>query len=187
MNNGQRFRKKKAIYASSEDALSERFTRRLSSHGWDFKPTVAFKDSAGHWVPPGYRVIPPSHVSEHGATASSTRPTKGLMTRKQTIKKAIKRGPSASYPIAKKPLRPRYPKFGGPDNGRPKTGIGGGLKTPSKGGRQYLMGSSTPGQITPSGTGTDPLKPGPPVGFGEPGNKTRAWKQIGRRKHRHRK
>lgn len=47
--------------------------------------------------------------------------------------------PKMSYPIAKKPRRARYPKYGGPEGGRPKTGLKPLL--PPREGRQYLRSS----------------------------------------------
>lgn len=69
LSNRQRYRQEKPIYAPSQyTGLPLKFSGRLEQQGWRFKPSRNLGDKAGHWVPPGYKVIPGAakSISGHG-------------------------------------------------------------------------------------------------------------------------
>jgi hypothetical protein len=54
----KRFKQRKAIYSSGEDALPSRFTKKLVKNGWRYLPKdrslTRDQVKGGHWVPPGF-------------------------------------------------------------------------------------------------------------------------------------
>jgi len=57
-----RARRGRPIYVRSEDSLPPNAYRYLRRHGWGYKPR--YQATGGHWVPPGWKTIPPAGTTE---------------------------------------------------------------------------------------------------------------------------